>query len=255
MSELLTGAVSDKPTVVLGYPVRNASGAITGVLALGLNLERLETLFRGVPLPDGSVVTLTDAQSRVLARSRDAERLHRQADRTERHAAARRAAHAGPHRAWTASSAPTATRSSSADPWLLSVGIPTSLALTRVAPLYRRNLIIAVTAIGAVLLLALGLSTLMSRGVNGVRDAVRRIAERRSVAARQDAGAEPRARRAAGRVHHDGGEPARNARRARPSGRAGTQDARDAAVAAAPGRPSGTSGGGRACSCPASRTS
>src|SRR6185436_18989961 len=37
-------------------------------------------------------------------------------------------------------------------------------------------LIIAASGIGAVLILALALSTLMSRGVNGVRDAVRKIA-------------------------------------------------------------------------------
>jgi two-component system NtrC family sensor kinase len=58
----------------------------------------------------------------------------------------------------------------------LSVGIPTSLARARSAPLFRRNLVISSTAIVAALLLSLALSTLMSRGVNRVRDAVRRIA-------------------------------------------------------------------------------
>jgi two-component system NtrC family sensor kinase len=175
VSELLTGAVSDKPMVVLGYPVRNASDTITGVLALGLNLERLETLFRGVPLPSGSVVTLTDAQSRVLARSRDAgvyigkpigshPTAPRDVPRTQ--------VLTGPDQVERAYGNAVVDRG----PWLLSVGIPTSLALTRVAPLYRRNLIIAASAIGAVLILALALSTLMSRGVNGVRDAVRKIA-------------------------------------------------------------------------------
>jgi hypothetical protein len=37
--------------VVLGYPVRDAADAVAGVLELALNLEQLETLFRGVPLP------------------------------------------------------------------------------------------------------------------------------------------------------------------------------------------------------------
>ena len=175
VSELLTGAVSSKPMVVLAYPVRGASGAIGGVLALGLNLERLETLFRGVPLPEGSVVTLTDAQSRVLARSRDAGAYigrplgpnatpPRQVPRTQ--------VLMGPDNVERAYGNAVVERG----PWLLSVGIPTSLALTRIAPLYRRNLIIAGTAIGSVLLLALALSTLMSRGVNGLRDAVRKIA-------------------------------------------------------------------------------
>jgi C4-dicarboxylate-specific signal transduction histidine kinase len=175
VSELLTGAVSNKPMVVLAYPVRGAAGSISGVLALGLNLERLETLFRVVPLPEGSVVTLTDAQSRVLARSRDAglyigkplvqdSRPPRDVPRTQ--------VLTGPDQVERAYGSAVVERG----PWLLSVGIPTSLALTRVAPLNRRNLILSGTAIGAVLLLALAISTLMSRGVNGVRDAVRKIA-------------------------------------------------------------------------------
>jgi C4-dicarboxylate-specific signal transduction histidine kinase len=176
VSELLIGALSLKPMVVLAYPVRSAAGPISGVLALGLNLERLETLFRRVPLPEGSVVTLTDEQSRVLARSRDAglyigkplgaqSRPPRDVPRTQ--------VLTGPDQVERAYGSAVVERG----PWLLSVGIPTSLAITRVAPLFRRNTMIAGTAIGAVILLALGLSTLMSRGVNGVRDAVRKIAE------------------------------------------------------------------------------
>jgi len=177
VSELLTGAVTGKPTVVLAYPVRNAQDAVVGVLALGLNLARLQTLFSGIPLPDGSVVTLTDAKGRVLARSRDAERyIGRLTDP--------RATMApgdvprtrvltgvdGIERFW-------GTAVVERGPWLLSVGIPTSVAAARAAPLYRRNVAIALTAIGAVLLLALALSALMTRSVNGVREAVRRIAD------------------------------------------------------------------------------
>ena len=175
ISGLLTGAVSRRPMVVLAYPVHRASGPTSGVLALGLNLERLATLFRGVPLPDGSVVTLTDAQSRVLARSRDAELYIGKPIGQHPIALAdvpRTQVLIGPDAVERAYGNAVIDRG----PWLLSVGIPTSLAFARVAPLYRRNLLIAATAIGAVLLLALALSTSMSRGVNGVRDAVRRIA-------------------------------------------------------------------------------
>ena len=175
VSELVTGAVSGRATVALAYPVRGRSGAIDGVLALALNLERLETLFRGVPLPEDSVVTLTDAKSRVLARSRDASvyigkplgpqpTSPRDVPRTQ--------VLAGPDRIERAYGNAVIERG----PWLLSVGIPTSLAISRVAPLVRRNLIIALLAIGAVLLLALVLSTQITRGLNGVRDAARKIA-------------------------------------------------------------------------------
>jgi len=175
VSELVTGAVSGRPTVALAYPVRGPSGAIDGVLALALNLERLETLFRGVPLPDDSVVTLTDARSRVLARSRDAgvyigKPLGPQP--TSPRDVPRTQVLAGPDHIERAYGNAVIERG----PWLLSVGIPTSLAIERVAPLYRRNLVIALLAIGAVLLLALVLSTQITRGLNGVRDAARKIA-------------------------------------------------------------------------------
>jgi C4-dicarboxylate-specific signal transduction histidine kinase len=175
VSELVTGAVSGRPTVALAYPVRGAAGAIDGVLALALNLERLETLFRGVPLPADSVVTLSDARSRVLARSRDAgvyigKPLGPQA--TEPRDVPRTRVLTGPDQIERAYGNAVIDRG----PWLLSVGIPTSLAIARVAPLSRRNLVIALAAIGAVLLLALALSTQMSRGLNGLRDAARKIA-------------------------------------------------------------------------------
>src|SRR5262249_51739218 len=74
VSELATGVVTGKPTIVLAYPVRAADDTITGVLGIGINLTELHTLFRDIPLPQNSVVTMTDARGRVLARSRDAER-------------------------------------------------------------------------------------------------------------------------------------------------------------------------------------
>jgi C4-dicarboxylate-specific signal transduction histidine kinase len=175
VSELLIGAVSNKPLVVLAYPVQNAGGSIGGVLELALNLERLETLFRGIPLPPDSVVTLTDAQSRVLARSRDTGLYIGKPlgpEPTPPEQVPRTQVLSGPDHIERAYGNAVIDRG----PWVLSVGIPTSLAITRTAPLYRRNLIIAIAAIGAVLLLALALSTQITRGLNGVRDAARKIA-------------------------------------------------------------------------------
>ena len=176
VSQLMTGRLSNQPTIVLSYPVRDTQGALVGVLGLGLNLKRLQTLFSDIPLPDGSVVTLSDKTSRVLARSRDAELyIGKLAD---------------PHPTAPRDVAPTQVRTGMDNversygnavvdrgPWLLSVGIPTSLAATRVAPLYRRNLAIVLVTIAAILLLSLLLSTSMSRGVDGLRRAVQRIAD------------------------------------------------------------------------------
>ena len=177
ISELTLGQVSGKPTVVLAYPIRQAEGGrVEGVLALGLNLAELQTLFQDIPLPEGSVVTLTDVASRVLARSRDADRYIGKplgTPATSPKDVPHTQIMTGPD------GVPRFYGNAVIDrgPWLLSVGIPTSVAVARMAPLFLRNIIIASSGIVAVLLLSLGLSTLIGRGISGVRDAVQRIAD------------------------------------------------------------------------------
>jgi C4-dicarboxylate-specific signal transduction histidine kinase len=176
ISELTTGQVSGKPTVVLAYPVRQEGRSdVVGVLALGINLTEMQTLFRDIPLPEGSVVTLTDAKSRVLARSRDADLYIGKALGTTappKDVPGRRVM-TGPDGVPRFYGNAVIGRG----PWLLSVGIPTSVAVSRLAPLFLRNIIISSVGIVAVLLLSLGLSTLIGRGTSGVRDAVQRIAD------------------------------------------------------------------------------
>ncbi len=176
ISELTAGQVSGKPTVVLAYPVRQEGRSdVVGVLALGINLTEMQTLFRDIPLPEGSVVTLTDAESRVLARSRDADLYIGKALGTTappKDVPGRRVM-MGPDGVPRFYGNAVIGRG----PWLLSVGIPTSVAVSRLAPLFLRNIIISSVGIVAVLLLSLGLSTLIGRGISGVRDAVQRIAD------------------------------------------------------------------------------
>jgi len=176
VSSLVFGQISRQPTVLLTYPVRDAVGAVVGVLAMSLNLSRLQTLFSDIPLPQGSVVTLSDRSGRVIARSRDAELyIGKLAD---------------PHPI-PPSEVPTTQVRTGLDgvprfygnavlergPWLLSIGIPTSVAVARVLPLVRRNAAIVVLSIATVLFLSLTLSTSMTRGVDTLRAAVQRIAD------------------------------------------------------------------------------
>jgi two-component system NtrC family sensor kinase len=176
VSDLVVGQISHQPTVLLSYPVRNPAGAMAGVLGMSLNVSRLQTLFSDIPLPDGSVVTLSDKSSRVIARSRDAELyIGKPAD---------------PHPIPPGQVPLTQVRTGldgversygnavvERGPWLLSIGIPTSVAVVRLLPLIRRNLVIAVLSIATVLFLSLTLSTSMSRGVDTLRAAVQRIAD------------------------------------------------------------------------------
>jgi C4-dicarboxylate-specific signal transduction histidine kinase len=178
VSELAIGVVTGKPTIVLAYPVRDADDAVTGVLGIGINLTELQTLFRDIPLPENSVVTMTDARGRVLARSHLAERY-----------VGRPAGGDAP--AQPPSEVPRTSTLTGLDgvrrfygnavvergPWLLSVGIPTSVALARAAPSAQRDTLIAAVSLVAVLLLALGSASMLGSGINRVRDAVRRIAD------------------------------------------------------------------------------
>jgi len=177
VSQLMIGQVSKKPTVVLAYPVHADTGAVVGVLGLGVNLSQLQTLFNGIPLPEGSVVTLTDAKSRVLARSRDAERfIGRVVTPTSAappNAVAAEQTLAGLDGIRRYYGNAVVDRG----PWLLSVGIPTSEAALRAAPQFRRNFIIADVSICAALFISLWMSTVLSDGMNRLRKAAQRIAD------------------------------------------------------------------------------
>ena len=177
VSEFTAGPVTGKPTIILAYPVRDAREVVTGVLDFALDLAQLQTFFRGIPLPDGSIVTMTDTKGRVLARSREVERFIGQV--------------ATGGRPLVPSAVPRITTVMGLDgvqrvwgnavidrgPWVLSVGIPTSVAAARAAPTLKRNLTIALAADIVVVLLALWGSHLISGGLNGLRAAAQRIAD------------------------------------------------------------------------------
>jgi C4-dicarboxylate-specific signal transduction histidine kinase len=177
VSELVTGVVSRKPSVILAYPVRDArSNAVVGVVGIGLNLTELQTLFTNIPLPVNSVVTLTDNVGRVLARSRDSDKY------------IGKMISQGP--AAPPKDVPRMQKLIGVDgitrfygnavvdrgPWLLSVGIPVSVASASIAPIWRRNLIIAAGAIASILFLSLWVSYLVSGGLNRLKLAAQRIA-------------------------------------------------------------------------------
>jgi C4-dicarboxylate-specific signal transduction histidine kinase len=176
VGELMRGIITNKPTIALAYPVHDPQGTLVGVLALGLNLGQLQSLFSAIPLPENSVVTLTDEQGRVLARSRDGDQFigkvidphpvpPNEVPRTQT-----RTGLDGTSRVY-------GTAVVDRGPWVLSVGIPTTVSFARVRPLFRRNIYIVGTAILGVFLMALTMSTAMSRGLERIRDTVQRIAD------------------------------------------------------------------------------
>jgi C4-dicarboxylate-specific signal transduction histidine kinase len=144
ISPMLGSAGDNAHAIVLGYPIV-LDGKIVGVLGLSVHLEALERVLASIPLPPGSVVTLTDENSVVVARSLEASQY-----------VGRSAAPGGQAR--NPFEVPTTAILTGVDgvervfgngvvergPWLASVGIPTSVALSRTLPIYQRNFMIAI---------------------------------------------------------------------------------------------------------------
>jgi signal transduction histidine kinase len=144
VSPLLGKAGDEVHAIVLAYPILSDSNALVGVLGLSVHLEALEKVLASIPLPAGSVVTLTDAQSVVVARSLEASQY-----------VGRSIAPGGTAR--NPYDVPASVILTAADgvqrvfgnavvergPWLASVGIPTSIAWSRTLPIFQRNLIVA----------------------------------------------------------------------------------------------------------------
>ena len=132
-------------------------------------------MFESIPLPEGSVVTITDSGSRVLARSLDPERFIGKVIEvsplppSEVARAIVRAGIDGVPRFY-------GNATIERGPWLLSVGIPTSVAAARLAPLWWRNFTIVTASIAGVLLLSLSFSHQLSRALDGLRLNAQRIA-------------------------------------------------------------------------------
>jgi C4-dicarboxylate-specific signal transduction histidine kinase len=174
VSDLTVAPETQKPTIIMAYPVRDAGGSVVGVLGFGIDLSHLQTLFASVPLPGGSVITLTDSRGLILARSHDAERFIgttmavpsqgrqpptapvRDLDGVERLLASAMVDRAG---------------------WVMSVGIPSSVVWNRLLPLWRRNVAIISVVVATSLLLSLWIGGRLSRQLSELRVAAGRIAE------------------------------------------------------------------------------
>lgn len=168
------GAVSGRPTAPFAYPVLGETSTVIGVLDITIDLMQLQKVFAEIPLPQGSVVTVVDRANRVLARSVDSERfvgttgeandwsgLPRSAQRVDVDGVERLSGDAEVKRA----------------PWVLSVGIPTTVVGARLRPLWQRNLAIALVVLAGSVLLTLWLAHLVSRHLNHLRLAAQRIAD------------------------------------------------------------------------------
>ena len=175
ISPMLGVAGDDVHAIVLGYPIVD-DNAVVGALGLSVHLEALERVLASIPLPPGSVVTLTDANSVVVARSLDAS------------AYVGRSAAPGGH-ARNPFDVPASAILTGVDgvervfgnavvergPWLASVGIPTSVATSRTWPIYQRNFGIAVAATAVIIALSWVFGRRWLRAFDHLDETARRV--------------------------------------------------------------------------------
>jgi C4-dicarboxylate-specific signal transduction histidine kinase len=175
ISDYATSPTTGRAVVALGYPVKSVDNDVAGVLVLGLDLIKLETVFASVPLPEGSVISVADRNGVVIARSAGANHFI--------------GADSGSPRVSSGTAAQTSLRigddgverfygdvAARQGAWTVSVGIPRNVVPARLRPMWARNISILsftlATMIGLGLLIAWQTTTHLSR----LRNAAQRIA-------------------------------------------------------------------------------
>jgi C4-dicarboxylate-specific signal transduction histidine kinase len=168
------GSVTKKPTVVLAYPVFDPDRNVVGAFGLTIDLTRLQAVFSKIPLPPGTVVEVFDRANRLMVRTLEPERYVGQMmaplDWDGLPRATRRVDIDGVERF---SADATAARV----PWAVSVGVPLSIVPARLAPLWQRNITIAIAALLGSVVMLLWISRIVSRHLDSLRQAVQRIAD------------------------------------------------------------------------------
>lgn len=172
----MLGEVGDTAhAIVLGYPIVS-EGKVVGALGLSVHLEAFERVLASLPLPEGSVVTLTDHRSVVVARSLEAAQY-----------VGRPAAPEG--RAGNPFDVPSSAILTGIDgvervfgnavvergPWLASVGIPTAAAVQRTLPTYQRNFGISIVTTILILALAWMFGRIWLNTFDPLGDTTRRV--------------------------------------------------------------------------------
>jgi C4-dicarboxylate-specific signal transduction histidine kinase len=123
---------------------RSLATVIVVYLERGLDIASAQSVIETIPLPPQSVITITDDQGSVLARSRDRERYVGRP--LEGATAARAVPQAQIREGMDGIQRVFANALYPNGPWLVSVGIPTSVARDRVAPILRRTVALTVGA-------------------------------------------------------------------------------------------------------------
>ena len=160
--------------VTAAYPVRDVSGTVVGVLTCFINPQLMEDALGAALLPSGAVVTVSETSGRVLANRPDAERyaerlLEASWNGVGARAPEQRNGMDGVRRMYGEAVV-------ARGPWLVTVGIPTSLAFDRAMPLWRQSFTILAIGLGGWLVVALVFSRRLTKSVGHLETNAKRIA-------------------------------------------------------------------------------
>jgi C4-dicarboxylate-specific signal transduction histidine kinase len=160
--------------VTFVYPLAGDDGVNAATLAIAVDVKRIQNAFSSLPLPEGAVGTVLEQNGSIIARSVDPDRYVGTAS-----PAALRTAVAAPARL---DNGPDGVERMHADvavdaaPWVVSVGLPTSLAYERTTAIWSRSLAILGLGIAGWLLIAVVLSRRLADSVSHLDATAQRIA-------------------------------------------------------------------------------
>ena len=156
----------------VAYPLHDANGSVSGILAYCLKPDLLQDAIRESQLPAGSVIALTELNGRTLARSPDTGHRVERASGDGIGVASGDASQSGEA---NAASRLMGRASVPGEPWIVTVEIPMSAAFERATMLWLRALPALTLVFCGWLLVASVLSRRLNNSVAHLEAAARRI--------------------------------------------------------------------------------
>ncbi len=161
--------------VVVAYPIRS-NGQIVGALGYLISLQPLQDSLAALPLPPGSVITVSDRESRILARTVDPEHMIGQLINPGQQSLAEvREGQSRPGLDGITRMYGNAIAEKG--PWLVSVGIPMSVAFTKAMSFWLRSVTVLLLGVTGWLVVASVLSRRLSTAVSHLDSTAKRIAK------------------------------------------------------------------------------
>jgi signal transduction histidine kinase len=161
-------------SVVVAYPVRNVAGEMIAALGLRIRLESLQAVFAAFPLPEGSVVTVTDQQGTILARTINPNQyIGRRTPMT------RPLEQIPPSEQIVGVDGVRRMHGNSfvrGGPWVVSVGIPMDLAFLRAGALWNRSFSVLFLGVLGWTVFAVMMSRRFVRSIHLLESAAQRVA-------------------------------------------------------------------------------